>query len=208
MIAAALAERPTLSDAIRARCEGAEPTHSSLRSDAGGSDEANREIADLEALREPAMHRNSDEACTTECDERANAMRDGVTRKRDFRIALTVEQTAATFANSIERSRCNVGRRDGEERSLCARHTNIDTTAATRCVRDAKLGHFSAHQCEHCMRVVTGVFVNREDLERQSEAAQVLRSSLHCNADELFVIAKRQDHRDVQPGAVGHRQRT
>lgn len=48
------------------------------------------------------MHRNTDETRATESDECTHAMSDRVTRKRNFGIAIALEQTPATFADAVE----------------------------------------------------------------------------------------------------------
>ena len=60
----------------------------------------------------------------------------------------------------------------------------------------------SAQQREHCMRVVAGVFVDREDLERDVQAPQMLRGPAHGNADEFLVVPERQDDGNVEPRRV------
>ena len=89
-----------------------------------------------------------------------------------------------------------------------ARDADIDAAAAAGGVRDAQLGDVGAQQREHRVRVVARVFVDREDLELQRERAEMLGGAAHGDADGLFVVPERQDHRDVEPRAVDHRQRS
>ena len=134
-------------------------------------------------------------------------MRDRVAGERDLGVAFAGEQAAARVADAVERGARDVGRRDDEQRALRARGADIDAAAATRRVGDAQLGHLGAQQREHGVRVVAGVFVDREDLEREAEAAEVLGGAAHRDPDGFLVITKRQDDGDVEPRAVGHRQR-
>jgi len=187
------------------RCERTQTTDGGLCSNACGTEHANREVADLEPLRQPAMHRGSEQPSSAKSDEGANAMCDGVATESDFGIAVVREQAAARVADTVERSAGNFWRRHDEQRALGASGTDVDTAATAGCVLDAKLGDFGAKQCEHRMRVVTGVFVDREDLEAELEVAQVLGGPLHGDTDCLLVVSKRQDDGDVEPRAFNHR---
>ena len=153
------------------------------------------------------MHRRTDEPSAAERDERAHAMCRGVATERDLGIAFVGEQAAECFADAVERGRRDIGRGDEQQRALRARGADIDTATATRRVGDAQLGHFGAEQCEHRVRVVAGVFVDREQLERDTEVAQILGGPLHSDTDGLLVITERQDDGDVEPRTVGHQAR-
>ena len=83
------------------------------------------------------MHRDPEEPCTPERDERAHAMRDGEPRERDLGIAFTGEQATARVADTIERSARNIRRRHDEQCALRAGNADVDAAATTRCVRDA-----------------------------------------------------------------------
>ena len=85
-----------------------------------------------------------------------------------------------------------------------ARGADIDAATATRRVRDAKLGHIGAQQREHRVRVVARVFIDREQLERDADVAQILGGAPNGDADGLFVVTKGQDDGNVEPRAVGH----
>jgi len=151
------------------------------------------------------MHGNADESCPAERREGTHAMCDGVATEGNFGVAIAVEQPANRIANTVERSGGHVGSRDDEQRALRARGAGIDTATATVRVRDSQLRHLGTKQREHRVRVVAGVFVDREDLEPETETAEVLGGAADRNADRLFVIPKRQDDRDVEPRAVCHR---
>jgi hypothetical protein len=72
-------------------------------------------------------------------------------------------------------------------------------------VGDAQLGHLRAQEREHGMRVVPGALVDREDLEVETEPAQMGRDALHGRADHVLVVPERQDGADVEPRAGLHR---
>ena len=151
------------------------------------------------------MHGSTDEPSAPERRECTDAMCDGIPSQRDFRIAIAVEQPANRIANAVERGRRDVGSRDHEQRALGTRRTGIDTATATMRVGHPQLWHLRAKKREDRVRVVARVFVDREDLEPELKAAEVLGRAANRNADRLFVIPKRQDDRDVEPRAVSHR---
>ena len=88
MIAAGTLRRRRLSgvlrDAIAARCRCPQAADSSLRSHARRARELHRKVADLQALREPAVHRCTEEPSAAERDERAHAVGDGEARESDL----------------------------------------------------------------------------------------------------------------------------
>ena len=71
-------------------------------------------------------------------------------------------------------------------------------------MRDAKLGDLGAEEREDSVRIVSAVLVDRDDLERQRQRAQMFCGPAHRNADGLLVVTKRQDDGDVEPRTVGH----
>ena len=196
-----------LGDAIAARGKFTQPADSRLRSHARRAGHADGKVPDLQALREPAMHRDTEQARAAERDERADAMRNRETGKRDLGVPITGEQATTRVADAVEGRTRYIRSRNDEQRALRARGADVDTAATAGRVRDAKLGHFCAKQCEHRVRVIAAVFVDREDLERHGEAAQMLCGPFDGNPDKFFVVTKRQDDGDVEPRALRHRQR-
>jgi len=136
-------------------------------------------------------HRGAEEAGVAERGQRAHAMRDGVAGERDLGIALVGEHAAARIADAVERAARDVGRGDEQQGALGAGSARIDTAAAGRRVGHAELGDLGAEQGEDGVRVVAGVLVDREDLERQPETTQVLGRAPDRDPDGFFVVAKR-----------------
>jgi len=54
------------------------------------------------------------------------------------------------------------------------------------------------------VRVVSGVFIDRQDLERELEPAQILGGTLDGHADGFLVVPERQDDRHVVARTIGH----
>jgi len=139
------------------------------------------------------MHGGSDEASAAERRQRAHAMSDRVATERDLGIAVTVEQSPARIAHTVEGGGGNVGRRDDEQRALCTGNACIDSATAPLRMGDAKLGHLRAKEREDGVRVVTRVLVDRDDLEAEVQVPEVLGGSPNGDPDGLFVIPERQD---------------
>jgi hypothetical protein len=150
------------------------------------------------------MHRRPEEPRTAKRRERTDAMRDRVASQRDLCIAFSGEQAATRIARAVERRARDIGRGDEQERALRATGTDVNATSTTWSVRHPKLRDLGAQQCEHGVGVITGVLVDREDLEAQAQAAQVLGRATHGDPDGLLVVSKRQDDGNVEPGGVGH----
>ena len=92
------------------------------------------EIADLQPLREAAVHCHTDELCPTKRRQRSHAMGDRESAERDLGITLTTEQTATRITRPIQRSACDVWRRDQQKRPLRSGGTNVDAAPTPGCI--------------------------------------------------------------------------
>ena len=129
-------------------------------------------------------------------------MSDGIPPKCNLGVPVVGEQAATGIADAIERGTRDIGGRDDQQGALRTGRTDINAATATGRVGDANLGDLGAKQREDGVRVVAGVFVDREDLEREPEGAQVLGGAPHGDAHCLLVIAEGQNDGDVEPRAL------
>jgi hypothetical protein len=158
-------------------------------------------------LAETAVHRDADEPRAAKRGQRAHAVSDGEAAERDLSIAFTGEQPAARIAHAVERGGGDIRGRNKHERTLRAASASIDTATSAVRVSYTQLGNLGTQKREHGVRVVSGVLVDCEDLERDPEVAEVLGCSPDGDANGLLIVPKRQDDGDVVPRSIGHRRK-
>jgi hypothetical protein len=151
------------------------------------------------------MHRRTHEATTAENHQGANAVRDGEPSECDLCIASRCQEALTCICDPVKRCARNLRRGDHQQGALSPRYACIDPATSSGRVGHSELRNIGAKQREYSVRIVAGVFVDREDLEPQARCAQVVCGSPHGNADCLFVVAKGQNDREVEPEAVRHR---
>ena len=120
---------------------------------------------------------------------------DGEPGPHDHRVDLVVGDLLVGPLERAQRRGRGGRRQDPQRPALGPRDAGLGAATADRGVEHAQLGHLAAEQGEDGVGVVAGVLVDRQQLEREAELAQVAGEPLDRGSDDVLVVPERKDQR-------------